>query len=31
MLGEIPWIFVRVINESAGMERGAMAGVRGKL
>ena len=31
MLGEIPWIFVRIINESAGMERGAMVGVRGKL
>lgn len=26
MLGEIPWIFVRVINESSGMESGAMAG-----
>lgn len=29
MLGEIPWIFVRVINESSGMESGAMAGVGG--
>lgn len=26
-VGEIPWIFVRVINESSGMESGAMAGV----